>query len=998
MSSLSELALDVLRFAMLVTLSITAGLGILRMLGITLSSTLAVFVAPFVALSFWAVFLGFGVALGAPVRVLTGPGWGFSIALALCGVVKNPRVPSRRDVASCTAVASLSLVVMAPYFLLGLARFPGSPLGDGWSYIAQGQYLWSYPNGSDGGLAPLYQYAAHLAHVRRIAASLLGFFSVLVRPGDTQSAANLFLSWVVFVFAASCTFFALSTALLTRTQLLTYVVLTVASGWIANLLWANNFDNGLALGFAPALAGLVAKFEPSSWRWHLLLGLCTASLFHVYPELAPLVVVLCVLVAAARWQWERTGVGTLLLAAGTSLGLALVLTWPFVPDLVWFVKNQASAGLQSGGRPGESMFPGLLSLRFYPSAFWALGGEYASGWWLAIGNITAVMMTVLAASGGFALVRSRHAGAIAWLVLLGCGAVSMIVVSRYAYGAYKLILLGWWALTFAVIVGTNVLRRFGPRTPALVCLILVAVATAQTTARQFRSVRIAGPWDLAAYRDVTTVARLSASKPTLIAVDDPVASAWAVYFLRDAPVALGRYRGYLSFPHVRPYLDRSRRIRPEEIGYVLTDQAPDRVLDDVRNWRTAWSSGPYRLLAPARRQWAVLTDIRNPYGLETVDGKPFFWMGSEPTVVSVLSGSAGVLTLGATFHPGPSAPSSPVRRIMLKTDSGHQHEALLTAGESKLVIHVGSGADRIVMTVLDHATAPAPNGDTRSLLLGVQDLRIGLGREEIVIRQVSNENGLERLDGRPFFWMGAGETTVTLEAARAGVVTLDADFVPGPGVSSTGERHVEVTFNGGERQLLTIPAGRQVLRGQVNRGENLVVLRPLDKPENTVTGAGDRRPLILGVTGLSAQLEDYTGPRVMIERIDNPNGVETVEGKQFLWIGGGPTVFHVRAERAGEMWLTGRVVLGPSVTGLPVRHLRVSNDDGFSRTMAIVGGDQVFRVPVPAGTSRILITPLDPPHLARQPNGDARPLIVGISAPAATLHAADSNRRGDAGR
>ena len=99
----------------------------------------------------------------------------------------------------------MPLAVMAMDVAAGLSRYIGGPAQDGWSYVAYGQYLWEWPKGTEGGLAPLYQYAAHLSETRFISSAMLAFFSPMTgTDGDTQAAAGAFVAWTLFVFAASC--------------------------------------------------------------------------------------------------------------------------------------------------------------------------------------------------------------------------------------------------------------------------------------------------------------------------------------------------------------------------------------------------------------------------------------------------------------------------------------------------------------------------------------------------------------------------------------------------------------------------------------------------------------------------------------------------------------------------------------------------------------------------------------------------------------------------
>ncbi len=71
-------------------------------------------------------------------------------------------------------------------------------------------------------------------------------------------------------------------------QLSAYVILTVVAGWIYNVVWANNYDNLIALAFFPALIGSIIWLTPQNWSWRIVLGLLGAGLLYCYPELASL--------------------------------------------------------------------------------------------------------------------------------------------------------------------------------------------------------------------------------------------------------------------------------------------------------------------------------------------------------------------------------------------------------------------------------------------------------------------------------------------------------------------------------------------------------------------------------------------------------------------------------------------------------------------------------------------------------------------------------------
>src|SRR5712692_2967442 len=168
-------------------ISILAGQGQLWLIGLQVERRAALYLAPVITLVLWTTMLGIGVSLGLPVRQLWLIGWLLTILLAFFGVQRRDHLFLKNEWMLLMITILLPIGLMAPYFWYGLATYLGSPAPDGWSYIASGQYLWQYPRGTEGGLAPLYQYAAHLSGTRFIASALLGFFSPIAGPsGDTQ--------------------------------------------------------------------------------------------------------------------------------------------------------------------------------------------------------------------------------------------------------------------------------------------------------------------------------------------------------------------------------------------------------------------------------------------------------------------------------------------------------------------------------------------------------------------------------------------------------------------------------------------------------------------------------------------------------------------------------------------------------------------------------------------------------------------------------------------
>jgi hypothetical protein len=75
----------------------------------------------------------------------------------------------------------------------------------------------------------------------------------------------------------------------------------------------------------------------------------------------------------------------------------------------------------------------------------------------------------------------------------------------------------------------------------------------------------------------------------------------------------------------------------------------------------------------------------------------------------------------------------------------------------------------------------------------------------------------------------------------------------------------------------------------------------------------------------------------------------------------------------------------------PTRRLRVSTDAGFVRDFDVTAGDNSLPVPVKAGRTVISLLGLDAVTRPVQPNGDSRPMLVGIRAPQLSFRVGSSS-------
>ncbi|MBV9170222.1 MAG: hypothetical protein JOZ81_09095 [Chloroflexi bacterium] len=732
-----DLLQQALRFFLLVIVATVAGYGMIRLLRVRFSPDMSLVLAAPAMLATWSLALGLGVSAGLPVKQLYVPIWVATLGLAAYGVRAIIACPGRPAWTRLAALLVAPVAVGEAYFRWGLTTFPGSPFLDGWSYVAFGQYLWEYPRYTDGGLAPLYQYAAQLSHERYIGAALLGFVSpVLGNAGDTQVALGALMIFALFVLACACVVFAESYAI-SAPGALALVGLVVFSGWSVSVISHNALSNSLALYTLPALVGIARVADlrrPAPW---LLLAVLLAALLYTYPELAWVAPMAGALILGERVARMRGAARELVKPAAIGILVCAMLVLPFASDLVNFVRGQAYSALEAGGeRQGEGLFHGLTTPAALP---WSvLGFDDAqiqstpfSGPWLLVREPLGLLFVLLGAAGFIVLLRRRELSTCAAIVLLLIAASVMAARFNYAYGVFKILVTGWCLLALCILEGARavlgalargtVQRRAGLAVAAAACL-----AYGLGVVAQIRGFEVGVPTrTFDTYRAARQAASVVGSAPILLAVTDDAAAGWAVYELRDAPILMDTYSGYMGQPHVIPFMQRARRPAETEIHYILTDSAP---AAKPVGLEPLWSGGAYALWRVTDQDWAVISGIDAPNGIEKWLGSPSFWVGTTSTDLQITSTQATEACLGADLSLGPSLPDLSQRHLQVSTDDGGGGVVQFSGTQAEeLSVPLLNGVTRISLIALDKPTQVLAGGDPRTLLVGVQNLRLALG-------------------------------------------------------------------------------------------------------------------------------------------------------------------------------------------------------------------------------------------------------------------------------
>jgi hypothetical protein len=136
-----------------------------------------------------------------------------------------------------------------------------------------------------------------------------------------------------------------------------------------------------------------------------------------------------------------------------------------------------------------------------------------------------------------------------------------------------------------------------------------------------------------------------------------------------------------------------------------------------------WPCGLWRLEPSA----PVVRHFRGRNGLERwQNGEMFYWLDTEPAQLEIWSPHGGVVHLSFNAVPGPSMPAAMPRHFRAGGPNGQVLEMLIegtTAVSLPLEFHAGT--NHVELSCLDEPTiAPLPGGDPRTLLLGIQRLRI----------------------------------------------------------------------------------------------------------------------------------------------------------------------------------------------------------------------------------------------------------------------------------
>jgi hypothetical protein len=122
---------------------------------------------------------------------------------------------------------------------------------------------------------------------------------------------------------------------------------------------------------------------------------------------------------------------------------------------------------------------------------------------------------------------------------------------------------------------------------------------------------------------------------------------------------------------------------------------------------------------------------------------------------------------------------------------------------------------------------------------------------------------------------------------------------------------------------------------------------------------------------------DRTGRQPLVIGIRNMNGVFSYLGQSF-WLATDETSLEILCDDPGVLQFKAIFIPGPWLPGLTACRVLVTTDAGCQNQIAMTAGPGEFLIPVHPGVNRVALRSLDPPTPTVLPNGDPRPLLLGV--------------------
>jgi hypothetical protein len=671
--------------------------------------------------SIWAALL---VAACVPValRLRIDKSWPFSAFMVLlsAGLVFRELWRPHFGRINLKTLLILMVGVCGAGFLLWPSLTRGafvSVTGDTFFYSAFGQYLTDHHRGIEFGLPPIDQYATLLSETRFGTASILGFLSVLFHSNVAAILPLYLFIILVNIFSG----FVLISRRFGCNRLLSLAagLFAVIGAWTPNALNIGGFDNLLFLSLFPFLIVRLELYRFGSKTWSTSLGLATlaAAVFYSYPEgLAIGGAIFLPFFGKSLWSGlYRRGKAW----RGYALSACLMLIF-ISPDVrLFFTSLFANIGVHLS-KAAAGIFPGLMSPHFFPAMF-GLGQEYPGTLFSPHDLVWPLLMLALIVFGLATWIRRRKTLLVATVILIVM-AIWQGSLLRYDYGLYKILFIGSLIWIPSLFRGATAVAHFAPRPlqpwgVAVGTILFFGGAFAQRMEQQDKI-----PWRVIKpvkwYSDLAGLRHMVGNRPVLLICDsafdrdyNEFDQEWAVFFLRHVNLKVPAYYGYLG--GFGSFMQRAKS-PSESAAFVLVNRPMEGAI---------WKNERFSLLELGSQ--AKLIGVQGA-GLEEVNGKPFVWLGDDPTRFLLVSKHAQTANFSAWLT-GPSHPEDQNRQIHISIGgNAWQAEA---SGALSIQVPLQPGLNYLEIATQDPPTVQSED-DPKAFPLGLWDYRIN-NREEV---------------------------------------------------------------------------------------------------------------------------------------------------------------------------------------------------------------------------------------------------------------------------
>jgi hypothetical protein len=561
--------------------SLLFGSTMLRWLRPELSRSVRFCLSPLVTATTWAWLLALGMRLGHSMRGTSIIVWLITLLVVGLGVLGkvHKHWPARWLVVVCLL---MPMVALAPAFWYGLDAYFHYMMCDPSGYSGAARHAWMYHfREAYTDLKPVYMAFTAYRELRATSHALIGFFSRLYIPGETQMALNICLAHSLLMLAGAMA--ALVRALRLRAWAVVMAILLLGSSrWLGCVIFMGSWDHLFTLAYLPGCLVLAGARRAFSWRSALLLGSFLGAASLAYPEglffiLVPVLGCLGWRLLTSLRKYRRH-----LLFAGQTLVSCFLFLHVEMRMVAHTLQYSFTAAMSSpssvNNRPGGNALSGMLGNSPLP-AFFGMGPEWGPQWgtfqppaWALPLQELAAWLLCFALLAGFLVLLLRGRADLPFAIgVLLAGSLHFLIHHQYPYAAYKPLTFAWPLMVAVAVCAIAAawrvrFRVLGAGMGMLMCLAMAWCMSPFWIPRAFPPSAPASQ-SLREFHELQkTITRLTHGGPILLAAQNVATNFWLEFFLRDEPI-------YNAFPTPRfealpPTTSRPHR---SEAQFLITD-------------------------------------------------------------------------------------------------------------------------------------------------------------------------------------------------------------------------------------------------------------------------------------------------------------------------------------------------------------------------------------------------------------------------------------------